>query len=90
MSRFFVVLFIFLNGCYANVVMAEGLERVNTVMEKVQGALNGVSYVAVVIAILWAGYKILYGGQTFREASPILIGGIVIGAASQIASLLIN
>jgi len=76
--------------CYSNFVFCAGLERVETAMENVKTALMAASVVSVTVAVLWAGYKILFGGQTFREAAPILIGGIVIGAASQIAGMFVQ
>lgn len=66
------------------------LEKVNTLAEKIQTALDSISVVAVTIAVLIAGYKIIFQGQTFREVAPILVGGIIIGAASQIASMLVG
>ncbi|WP_392561093.1 TrbC/VirB2 family protein [Orbus sturtevantii] len=86
-SKYFSLLFIF---CYSNIAFCAGLDRVNTLMDNVQGVLTGVSLVSVTVAVLWAGYKILFGGQTFREVAPILIGGIAIGAASEIAGLFIS
>ncbi len=66
------------------------LEKVNTLMEKVKSALTSIAVVVVTIAVLIAGFKIIFQGQTFREVSPILIGGIIIGAAAQIASMLVG
>lgn len=67
-----------------------GLSKVNSIMEKVSSALQTAAVVTVTVAVFWAGYKIVFGGQTFREAAPILIGGVVIGSAAQIASLLVG
>ncbi|HEN3303487.1 TPA: TrbC/VirB2 family protein [Yersinia enterocolitica] len=69
---------------------AGGVSQVNTLMTSVQDVLTGVALVTVTCAILWAGYKILFGGQTFREVSPIVIGGILVGAAAQIAAMFIS
>lgn len=66
------------------------LEKVNTLATKIQSALDSISVIAVTIAVLIAGYKIIFQGQTFREVAPILVGGIIIGAASQIASMLVG
>lgn len=66
------------------------LEKVNTLMESVESALTAVAVVVVTVAVLVAGYKIIFQGQTFREVAPIVVGGIIIGAASQIASMLVG
>ncbi len=69
---------------------AAGLEKVESIMQNVSSALQAASVVTVTVAVLWCGYKIVFGGQTFREVAPVLIGGIIIGAASQIASMLVG
>lgn len=61
----------------------------NKLLTDVQIGLKGFSLVVVTIAILIAGYKILFQGQTFREVAPILIGGVLIGSASTIASIFV-
>lgn len=69
---------------------AGGLSKVNTLLETISGWLYGAAAVTVTIAILWVGYKILFGGQTLRECAPVLIGSIIIASASTIAGLLIS
>lgn len=66
------------------------LQKVNDIMDNVATALTAASVITATVAILWAGYKVLFGGQTFREAAPILIGGLLIGGAAQIASMLVG
>jgi len=90
MCKFSKYLSFLLVLCYSNFVFCAGLERVGAAMENVRVALTTVSVVSVTVAVLWAGYKVLFGGQTFREAAPILIGGIVIGAASEIAGMFVQ
>lgn len=74
----------------SNVAFSAGLDKVNSIMENVSGALQGAAIVTVTVAVFWAGYKIVFGGQTFREMAPILIGGLAIGSALQIATLLVG
>jgi type IV secretion system protein VirB2 len=52
--------------------------------------LTAVSVVVVTIAIIFAGYQIAFAHKRITEVAPILIGGILIGAASQIASTLLS
>ena len=75
---------------FAGAANAGGISQVNTLMTDVQDVLTGVALVTVTCAVLWAGYKVLFGGQTFREVSPIVIGGILVGAAVQIASMFVS
>lgn len=69
---------------------AGGLDKVNTLMSSISSALYAVGVVVLTIAIMWAGFKIMYQGQTLREVAPPLLGGILVGAASGIAGLLIS
>ncbi|MDR2341606.1 MAG: TrbC/VirB2 family protein [Campylobacteraceae bacterium] len=65
-----------------------GLDKASKLLETVTNALTGLSVLTVTIAILWVGYKVLFGGQTLRECTPIIIGAILIASASEIAKLL--
>lgn len=67
-----------------------GLQKVDTLFQSVQTALYAVGAVVLTIAIMWAAFKVMYQGQTLREVAPTLLGGIIFGAASGIAGLLIN
>lgn len=73
-----------------NAAFAQGLTKVNKIMENVSTALQAAAVITVTVAVFWSGYKIVFGGSTFREIAPILIGGIVIGSAAQIASMLVG
>ena len=69
---------------------AAGLSDINSFLGEIQGALKGVGVAVVIIAFMVAGYKIIFGGSTVREVAPIAIGGLVIGAAPYLASLIIK
>lgn len=36
-----------------------------------------------------AGYKVIFGGRTVPEVTPIVLGGILVGGASYIAGMLL-
>ncbi len=69
---------------------AGGLDKVNSLMNSISSALYAVGVIVLTIAIMWAGFKIMFQGQTLREVAPPLLGGILIGAASSIAGFLIS
>lgn len=46
--------------------------------------------VVLAIAIMWAGYKIMFQGQTLREVAPPLLGAILFACASTLASVLVG
>ncbi|RWU13140.1 TrbC/VirB2 family protein [Xanthomonas phaseoli] len=69
---------------------AEGLEKVNQGAENVLSVLNAISVTIVTIAVIVAGYKMAFAHSRFVDVVPILGGGILIGAAPQLARFLIN
>ncbi|ACB28245.1 TrbC/VirB2 family protein [Methylobacterium radiotolerans] len=69
---------------------AEGLDKVNQGVENILGILNVISVSIVTIAVIWAGYKMAFAHARFMDVVPILGGGIMIGAAPQLARFLIN
>lgn len=66
-----------------------GLGKVNTLMESVLGVLKGVSVAAVTIALIITGFKMAFRGESLADCAPVIVGGVVIGAASEIAQLLL-
>jgi type IV secretion system protein VirB2 len=64
------------------------LEKVNTTLTLIQTTLIGVSVVCLTIAIIWAGYKMIFQHARWTDISNIVIGGILIGASGPIAAWL--
>ena len=69
---------------------ASAEQSVCNLLGQVQNVLTGVSVVVVTIAIIFAGYQIAFAHKRITEVAPILIGGILIGAAGQIAATLLR
>lgn len=67
-----------------------GLGGIKSIFEEVQKALDTIAVVVVTVAFVVAGYKVVFGGRTIQEVSPILIGGVIIGAASYLAGLVLG
>lgn len=65
-----------------------------TTVTKFLGNLNGLlnlaSIAVVTIAIIFAGYQIAFAHKRIADVAPILIGGLLIGAAAQIANMIIG
>ena len=74
----------------ANSAQAAGLQKVNTLVQNVLDSMIYIQIGVVTLAVIIAGYKVLFQGQTFREVAPIIVGGIIIGAAGEIAKLLVG
>jgi type IV secretion system protein VirB2 len=75
---------------FAEPAMAQGLTQVNTLMDNVLGALRGVSIAAVTIAVILTGYRMAFKGESLADCAPVIIGGIIIGASTEIAQLLLG
>ncbi len=64
-------------------------ERVETFFTNINGILNFASIAVVTIAVIFAGYQIAFNHKRIGDVAPVLIGGFLIGAASQIAKMLL-
>ncbi|GAB6196998.1 TrbC/VirB2 family protein [Lysobacter xanthus] len=56
----------------------------------VNGLLNLASIAVVTIAVIFAGYQIAFAHKRIADVAPILVGGFLIGAAGQVARMLIG
>lgn len=80
---------------FANVVMATpnygGTDtKITGFLTSINGLLNLASILVVTIAIIFAGYQIAFAHKRIADVAPILIGGLLIGAAAQIANMIIG
>ena len=64
--------------------------KVTGFLNNINGLLNLASIAVVTIAIIFAGYQIAFAHKRISDVAPILIGGLLIGAAAQIAKMLIG
>lgn len=80
------------------VVMAqggnEGLKDATTracdFFGRINGILNIASVAVVTIAVVFAGYQVAFAHKRITDVAPVLIGGLLIGGAAQIAGMLIG
>jgi type IV secretion system protein VirB2 len=63
--------------------------RVETFFTNINSLLNVASIAVVTIAIIFAGYQIAFNHKRIGDVAPVLIGGFLIGAAAQIAKMLL-
>lgn len=66
-----------------------GLDKVNNFMENVADILRGASVISVTVAVMFAGYKFLFTQATIMEVGKIVIAGLLIGGASEIARYIV-
>ncbi len=67
----------------------EGLSVVRVFLNNISGILNAASIVVVTVAIVFAGYQIAFNNKRISEVAPVLIGGVLIGGATQLATMLV-
>ena len=65
-------------------------EKVCGFFNSINGLLSIASIAVVTIAVIFAGYQIAFAHKRIADVAPILIGGLLIGAAGQIASMLLG
>jgi type IV secretion system protein VirB2 len=68
---------------------AQGFDRVNTTVTNVQAILVTISIAVVTIAIIWAGFKMIFQGARLADVANVLIGGTLVGGAAAFASYIV-
>ncbi|MFZ5657863.1 MAG: TrbC/VirB2 family protein [Pseudomonadota bacterium] len=69
----------------------EGTDNdVRDFFRNINSLLNIASVAVVTIAVIFAGYQVAFAHKRISDVAPILIGGFMIGAAAQIANMLIG
>jgi len=63
-------------------------DKVCGFLSNFRGLLTVASIAVVTIAVIFAGYQIAFAHKRIGDVAPILIGGLLIGAAGQIASMI--
>lgn len=58
--------------------------------DSVEGLIGIASVAIVTIAIIFAGYQIAFAHKRLSDVAPVLVGGLLIGAAGAIATMLMG
>ncbi|MBK1613038.1 conjugal transfer protein TrbC [Rubrivivax gelatinosus] len=69
--------------------LAQGFEKVNTTVTNVTAILITISIAVVTIAIIWAGFKMIFQGARLADVANVLIGGTLIGGAAAFATYIV-
>ncbi len=83
-------LFFFAPDVMAQATTTDAQSKLCGVMKNVYSILKVASILIVTIAVIFAGYQIAFAHKRISDVAPILIGGLLIGAAAQIASMVIG
>jgi type IV secretion system protein VirB2 len=69
--------------------LAQGFDKINTTVTNVQTILVTISIAVVTIAIIWAGFKMIFQGARLADVANVLIGGTLIGGAAAFATYIV-
>jgi type IV secretion system protein VirB2 len=69
---------------------AQGFDKINTTVTNVNDILVTISIAVVTIAIIWAGFKMIFQGARLADVANVLIGGTLIGGAAAFASYIVT
>lgn len=70
--------------------LAQGFEKINTTVTNVNLILVTISVAVVTIAIIWAGFKMIFQGARLADVANVLIGGTLVGGAAAFATFIVN
>ena len=70
--------------------LAQGFDKVNTTVTNVNAILVTIAVAVVTIAIMWAGFKMIFQAARLADVAHILLGGTLIGGASAFASYIVS
>ncbi|MDR1076569.1 MAG: TrbC/VirB2 family protein [Xanthomonadaceae bacterium] len=77
-----------------NAVLAQDFAGTDTevcgFLSNINNLLNMASIAVVTIAIIFCGYQIAFAHKRISDVAPILIGAFLIGAAGQVAKMIIG
>jgi len=77
-------------GTLAHPALAQGFDKINTTVTNVNAILVVVSIAVVTIAIIWAGFKMIFQAARLVDVANILIGGTLIGGAGAFAAFIVS
>jgi type IV secretion system protein VirB2 len=64
--------------------------KVCSFFQNINTLLNAASIVVVTIAVIFSGYQIAFAHKRIAEVAPALVGGVLIGAAAQVAKMVVG
>lgn len=65
-------------------------KKIEGFLKNIKTALTPISVLVVTIAFIFAGYQVAFNHKRISDVAPVVIGAIVIGAATQLAEWFIK
>lgn len=70
--------------------VTETSKKVCGFFQNINSLLNAASIVVVTIAVIFSGYQIAFAHKRIADVAPALVGGVLIGAAAQVAKMVVG
>lgn len=90
LRQYFLLLMLAAVVVLPSAMAQDATSTVCTFLSSINTLLNVISVVVVTIAIVFSGYQIAFAHKRIAEVAPVLIGAILIGAAGQIAKMILS
>jgi type IV secretion system protein VirB2 len=74
----------------SQLAQAQGFDKIATTVTNVNDILVVISIAVVTIAIIWAGFKMIFQGARLADVANVLIGGTLVGGAAAFASFIVS
>jgi type IV secretion system protein VirB2 len=69
---------------------AQGFDKIEETVTNVNDILVTISIAVVTIAIIWAGFKMIFQGARLADVANVLIGGTLVGGAAAFAAYIVG
>jgi len=70
-----------------NITLAGGLDKAKSTLQLIYDGLYALAIISASIALLWVGYKVLFGARAVNEFSGIIVGAIVLAGSAELANM---
>ncbi|MCP5272047.1 MAG: TrbC/VirB2 family protein [Burkholderiaceae bacterium] len=71
-------------------VLAQSFDKIEETIVNINDILVVISVSVVTIAIIWAGFKMVFQGARLADVANVLIGGTLVGGAAAFASYIVT
>jgi type IV secretion system protein VirB2 len=77
-------------AAFGPLAMAQGFDKIEETVTNVYDILVVISVAVVTIAIIWAGFKMIFQGARLADVANVLIGGTLVGGAAAFAAFIVG
>ena len=75
---------------FAGAGVSAAMQKGQTILSDVSAGLTALGIIVVTIAVMFVGYRMLFGGAHWKDLAPIFWGGLLIGGAATVAGALLG